>query len=420
MPLYCSNNAEFPLMSDEAPLGALDGVRIVDLTQMLAGPFCTMLLADQGAEIVKVEPLDGDDTRIMGPYHDDDRLRAFGGYFASINRNKKSIAIDLKKPEGRDLVLRLCEGADAIVENSRAGVMDRLGLGYDALHERFPKLVYATIRGFGDRHTGKSPYTDWPAYDVVSQAFGGVMAITGPDKDTPMKVGPGIGDLMPATMSRRRHRLGDPARSQDRQGPARRRRHGRCHPVDVRAHRAPALLHRRRAGAGGQPPSPALPVRHVPGQGWPRHPRRADRCALADPLPPDRQARDGQRPPVRHGPGPARQPGRDHRGGVGLHAPAHQAGIAETSRRPGAVRAGQRRARRLRRSALRRARHAGVGAPSRPRPRHEDRGRRHQDDRDARPRAPSRALAGRAHRRVSEIHRLQRGGHRPPARRPRS
>jgi crotonobetainyl-CoA:carnitine CoA-transferase CaiB-like acyl-CoA transferase len=182
-------------------LGALDGVRIVDLTQMLAGPFCTMLLADQGAEIIKVEPLDGDDTRIMGPYHDDDRLQAFGGYFASINRNKKSIAIDLKKPEGRELVLRLCEGADAIVENSRGGVMDRLGLGYDTLHARFPKLVYATIRGFGDRHTGASPYTDWPAYDVVSQAFGGVMAITGPDKDTPMKVGPGIGDLMPATMS---------------------------------------------------------------------------------------------------------------------------------------------------------------------------------------------------------------------------
>ena len=182
-------------------LGALDGVRIIDLTQMLAGPFCTMLLADQGAEIVKVEPLDGDDTRIMGPYHDEDRLKAFGGYFASINRNKKSIAVDLKKPEGRDLVIKLCEGADAIVENSRGGVMDRLGLGYDALHERFPRLVYATIRGFGDRHTGASPYTNWPAYDVVSQAFGGVMAITGPDKDTPMKVGPGIGDLMPATMA---------------------------------------------------------------------------------------------------------------------------------------------------------------------------------------------------------------------------
>src|SRR5260370_16531676 len=101
---------------------------------MLAGPFCTMLLADQGAEIVKVEPLDGDDTRIMGPYHDDDRLRAFGGYFASVNRNKKSIAIDLKKPAGPDLVLRLCEGADAIVETSRATVLHPLALPSPPLH----------------------------------------------------------------------------------------------------------------------------------------------------------------------------------------------------------------------------------------------------------------------------------------------
>jgi len=86
-------------MSAAAVLGALDGVRIVDLTQMLAGPFCTMLLADQGAEVIKVEPLDGDHTRIIGPYHVDDKLKAFGGYFASVNRNKKSIAIDLKKAQ---------------------------------------------------------------------------------------------------------------------------------------------------------------------------------------------------------------------------------------------------------------------------------------------------------------------------------
>jgi len=179
-------------------LGALDGVRIVDLTQMLAGPYCTMLLADQGAEIIKVEPLDGDHTRIIGPYHVDDKLKAFGGYFASVNRNKKSIAIDLKKPEGRDLVLKLCDGADAVVENYRGGVMDRLGLSYETLHARNPKLVYATIRGFGDPRTGKSPYADFPAYDVISQAMGGIMAITGPDKDTPLKVGPGVGDIVPA------------------------------------------------------------------------------------------------------------------------------------------------------------------------------------------------------------------------------
>lgn len=180
--------------------GALAGVRIVDLTQMLAGPFCTQLLADQGAEVLKVEPMDGDHTRIVGPYHADDQLKAFGGYFASVNRNKHSIAIDLKRPEGRDLVLRLCEGADAVVENFRAGVMERLGLSWEALHARYPKLVYATIRGFGDERTGRSPYSDWPAYDVIAQAMGGVMQITGPDRDTPMKVGPGIGDLVPATM----------------------------------------------------------------------------------------------------------------------------------------------------------------------------------------------------------------------------
>lgn len=185
-------------MSHESPLGALDGVRIVDLTQMLAGPYCTMLLADQGAEIIKVEPLDGDHTRIIGPYHADDQLKAFGGYFASVNRNKHSIAIDLKQPQGRDLVMKLCENADAVVENYRGGVMDRLGLSYEALRERNPRLVYATIRGFGDQRTGKSPYADWPAYDVISQAMGGIMAITGPDKDTPMKVGPGVGDLVPA------------------------------------------------------------------------------------------------------------------------------------------------------------------------------------------------------------------------------
>ena len=179
-------------------LGALDGVRIVDLTQMLAGPFCTMLLADQGAEVIKVEPLDGDHTRIIGPYHVDDKLKAFGGYFASVNRNKKSIAIDLKKPEGRELVMKLCDGADAVVENYRGGVMDRLGLSYEALQARNPRLVYATIRGFGDPRTGKSPYSDFPAYDVISQAMGGIMAITGPDKDTPMKVGPGVGDIIPA------------------------------------------------------------------------------------------------------------------------------------------------------------------------------------------------------------------------------
>lgn len=180
--------------------GALDGVRVIDFTQMLAGPFCTQLLADQGAEVIKVEPVGGEDTRGAGPFRAEDTLRAFGGYFASVNRNKRSIGLNLKDPEAREIALALADGADVVVENYRAGVMDRLGLSYESLRERNPRLVYAAIRGFGDPRTGKSPYNDWPAYDVVAQAMGGLMQINGPDRHTPLKIGPGVGDLYPATL----------------------------------------------------------------------------------------------------------------------------------------------------------------------------------------------------------------------------
>jgi crotonobetainyl-CoA:carnitine CoA-transferase CaiB-like acyl-CoA transferase len=188
-------------MLTDHPAGALDGLRVIDLTMMLAGPFCTMMLADQGAEVIKVEPIEGDGTRQMGPFHPDDRLRVFGGYFQSVNRNKRSIALDLKRPDGRDVFLKLVERADIVVENYRAGVMERLGLGYETLRAHNRRLVYASIRGFGDPYTGASPYTDWPAFDVVAQAMGGIMAITGADARTPTKVGPGVGDIVPATMA---------------------------------------------------------------------------------------------------------------------------------------------------------------------------------------------------------------------------
>ena len=188
-------------MNAAAPRGALDGLRVIDLTQMLAGPFCTMMLADQGAEVIKVEPLDGDGTRQIGPFHPNDKLRAFTGYFQSVNRNKSSIALDLKRPEARDIFLKLVDTAEVVVENYRAGVMERLGLAYEVLRERNAKIVYASIRGFGDPHTGQSPYLNWPAYDVVAQAVGGIMAITGPDPKTPTKVGPGVGDIVPAIMA---------------------------------------------------------------------------------------------------------------------------------------------------------------------------------------------------------------------------
>jgi crotonobetainyl-CoA:carnitine CoA-transferase CaiB-like acyl-CoA transferase len=184
-------------MSGISP-GALEGLKVLDLTQMLAGPYCTQLLADQGAEVVKIEPPEGDMTRAMGPFRADDSRRLWGGYFQSINRNKKSLCIDLKQPEAKAIFLRLVEGADVLVENMRVGAMDRLGLGYETLAERNPRLVYAALRGFGDPRGGATPYQEWPAFDVVAQAMGGIMAITGPDAHTPLKVGPGVGDLVPA------------------------------------------------------------------------------------------------------------------------------------------------------------------------------------------------------------------------------
>jgi len=187
-------------VSAAAAFGALCDLRIIDLTQMLAGPFGSMLLADHGAEVIKVEPLEGDMTRRGGSFRPDDRERKLSGYFQSINRNKQSVSLDLKSAEGRAAFLALVRDADAVVENFRAGVMERLGLGYEVLKQTNPRLVYGALRGFGDERTGASPYVAWPAFDVVAQAMGGIMAITGPDPQTPTKVGPGVGDIVPGMM----------------------------------------------------------------------------------------------------------------------------------------------------------------------------------------------------------------------------
>jgi crotonobetainyl-CoA:carnitine CoA-transferase CaiB-like acyl-CoA transferase len=184
--------------------GSLRDLRILDLTQMLAGPFATMILADHGATVVKIEPPVGDVTRGFGPFRDDgsDQTHAdddpiLGGYFQSLDRNKESVVLDLKSEAGRAAFRALVRDADAVVENFRAGVMDGLGLSYESLREINPRLVYGAIRGFGDVRTGASPYGQWPAFDVVAQAMGGVMAITGPDSSSPTKIGPGIGDIIP-------------------------------------------------------------------------------------------------------------------------------------------------------------------------------------------------------------------------------
>lgn len=175
--------------------GPLAGIRVLDLTQNLAGPYCTMLLADLGADVIKVEPPGGDGTRRMGPYTAEDTERAYGGYFASVNRGKRSIVLDLKDDADRATFLRLVPTVDVVVENSRAGVMDRLGIGYEVLAAVNARLVYAAIRGFGDPRTGSSPYVDWPAYDIVAQAMGGLVSTTGSLDGTVAKCGPSVGDL---------------------------------------------------------------------------------------------------------------------------------------------------------------------------------------------------------------------------------
>lgn len=176
--------------------GALTGLRILDLTHALAGPFCSQVLADHGADVIKVEPLDGDFFRRMGPFRADDTARHYGGLFQACNRNKRSIAVNLKHPDGQALLRELVGSADALVENYRAGVLDKMGLGWEALRRVRPSLVYTSVRGFGDRAGGVSPYMDWPAFDVVAQAMGGWMGVTGEDAEHPVKVGGGAGDTV--------------------------------------------------------------------------------------------------------------------------------------------------------------------------------------------------------------------------------
>jgi crotonobetainyl-CoA:carnitine CoA-transferase CaiB-like acyl-CoA transferase len=181
--------------------GPLQGLRIVDLTRALAGPYCTMLLADLGADVIKIEAPEGDLTRRMPPWPADRERCDYGGYFASINRNKRSVVLDLKSERGREVVLRLVDSADALVENFRAGVMERLELAYEDLARRKPSLVYAAVRGFGDPRTGKSPYRDWPAFDIVAQCMGGVVGTTGETGGRGLRAGPAVGDIFPGTLA---------------------------------------------------------------------------------------------------------------------------------------------------------------------------------------------------------------------------
>jgi CoA:oxalate CoA-transferase len=167
--------------------GPLSGIWIIDLTRVLAGPFCTMMLAELGARVVKVEnPQGGDDSRHFEPFH-----QGRSAYFASLNRGKESICLDLKDTAHRKLFLDLVRRGDVVVENYRPGTLERLGLGYEDLARINPRLIYAAVSGFG--HTG--PWSAKPAYDMIVQALGGLMSITGQPGSPPTKAGTSIGDI---------------------------------------------------------------------------------------------------------------------------------------------------------------------------------------------------------------------------------
>lgn len=167
--------------------GPLSGITVVDLTRVLAGPYCTMMLADMGARVIKVEPPGlGDDSRQFGPF-----IQGRPCYFGSVNRGKESIALDLKSEADRAVFEKLLERADILTENFRPGVLERLGYSWEHLHERYPRLIYASTSGFG--HAG--PARDRPSYDMVIQGMSGMMSVTGPSGGEPCRVGISIADV---------------------------------------------------------------------------------------------------------------------------------------------------------------------------------------------------------------------------------
>jgi crotonobetainyl-CoA:carnitine CoA-transferase CaiB-like acyl-CoA transferase len=186
-----ANSAQWRVdsMNEQAPSpGALAGKRIIDLTRVLGGPYCTQILADHGAEVIKIEPPQGDEVRDWGPpFHDED-----ASYFIGVNRNKRSMGLDLSKEEGRALLLRLLEGADVLIENYKPGSMEKWGLGYEeTLKARFPKLVHCRISGFG----ADGPMGGFPGYDAIVQAMAGWFSVNGVAGGEPTRLGIAMVDM---------------------------------------------------------------------------------------------------------------------------------------------------------------------------------------------------------------------------------
>ena len=174
-------------MSEQKYIGALSGIKVIDLTRVLSGPFCTMLLADMGAEVIKIEPPKGDNVRNQG-----DMVHGYSSYFAQFNRNKKSVILDLYVESEKDILKSLLSDADVVVENFKAGVFDKMGFDYDTLKSINPKLISASVNGFGS----KGEMSDRPAFDFIAQALSGFMSLNGTEESGPMRAAMPISDLV--------------------------------------------------------------------------------------------------------------------------------------------------------------------------------------------------------------------------------
>ncbi|WP_144185449.1 CaiB/BaiF CoA transferase family protein [Elioraea rosea] len=172
--------------------GALAGLKVIDLTRVLGGPYCTMVLSDHGAEVIKIEPPQGDEVRDWGPpFHDHEEGGRDASYFIGVNRNKKSLALDLARPEAREVLLRLLDGADVVIENFKPGTMEKWGLGYATLSERFPRLIHCRVSGFG----AEGPLGGFPGYDAIVQAMVGLMSINGTETSGPTRLATPVVDI---------------------------------------------------------------------------------------------------------------------------------------------------------------------------------------------------------------------------------
>ena len=189
-------------MNEMKRQGPLQDLLVIDCTRALAGPYGAGLFADLGARVIKVEPPSGDGYRNIPPflpdhapaYGDKDAGSDYGAPYAAVNRNKESVCLDLKDVDGKAAFLSLCERADIVLENMRAGVMDKLGLSYESIKKRNPRIIYACVRGFGDPRTGESPYAHWPSLDAAAQSFGGLVHAND------NLVTPAIADVFPGTL----------------------------------------------------------------------------------------------------------------------------------------------------------------------------------------------------------------------------